>query len=138
VNRKAFVVLLVGVVVAALAGVVVGLPVVAVLGLPAAYSRPFVVAVVVVAVAYSELYTERFDEVAYRADRGREGLAVDLVLAGAAGLVGGAVGTALSLALSLPVGFVIVVVFGLGFLLGMVPFVSRNRQYYRLESATHR
>lgn len=99
-------------------------------GLPGAYRLSLVAALLVVTVAYAERLGERFDRAAYETDRGTGGRVADLASVGIAGLLGGAAGTAVARAVSLSPGITIVVVFGLGFLAGMGPFVARNHRYY--------
>ncbi len=129
-NRRAVLTIVVGGVAAAVVGGIVGRAVVDALSLPAVYSRSLVVALLVVVVAYAERLGDRFDRQVYEADRGTAGQVLDLLGVGVAGLLGAVAATALADALSLSVGIMLVVVFGLGFLAGMAPYVVRNRRYY--------
>lgn len=129
-NRRALATLVVGGLAAALVGGLAGRAAASALDLPPVYSRALVAALLVGLVAYTERLNDRFDRAAYEGDRGLAGQALDLAAVAVAGLVGAAVGIALGRALGLSPGLMLVVVFGLGFLVGMAPFVARNRRYY--------
>lgn len=119
-----------GVLAAVIVGSVVGTTVVEAYGLSAAYAQGISVGFIAPAVLLTSLARSDFDREGYFRDRGRDGIILEAVAVGIAGLVGGLVGARVAMALSLTGSLGALVPFLLGMLGASALFVGRNRTYY--------